>query len=283
MDTKTSALANSMATALASREERAIRRHLPAPVVLPALSMVTGKPQLLADFNSNDYLSLSTSQALRKRFLARLAGAPNVLGSGGSRLLVNGGAHDALERRLAHFFCSQSERGTMTALLFNSGFDANAGFFACLPQAGDALVHDEYIHASVHDGMRASRIPASRRLAFANNSVADLRRVLEALLEADPVIRVGAASVFVAVESLYSMDGTFAPLVEIVQALEELLPKGNGYLVVDEAHTTGVYGPKGRGRVAQLGLEGRVFARLHTFGKALAGTGGTRRAFALDR
>jgi 8-amino-7-oxononanoate synthase len=70
------------------------------------------------------------------------------------------------------------------------------------------------------------------------------------------------------------MDGTFAPLLEIVEGLEEVFPKGNGYLIVDEAHATGIYGPQGRGLVARLGLENRVLARLHTFGKALAGTGG---------
>jgi 8-amino-7-oxononanoate synthase len=84
----------------------------------------------------------------------------------------------------------------------------------------------------------------------------------------------GRHSVFVAVETLYSMDGTFSPLVEIIELVEELFPKGNGYIVVDEAHSTGIYGPQGRGIVALLGLENRVLARLHTFGKALAGSGG---------
>ena len=90
-----------------------------------------------------------------------------------------------------------------------------------------------------------------------------------------PGLREGESSVCVAVETLYSMDGTLAPLVDIVETVEELLPRGNGYVVVDEAHSTGVYGPQGRGLVAAYGLEDRVFARLHTFGKALAGTGGT--------
>jgi 7-keto-8-aminopelargonate synthetase-like enzyme len=76
------------------------------------------------------------------------------------------------------------------------------------------------------------------------------------------------------VESLYSMDGTFAPLLEIIEMMEEIFPLGNAYLVVDEAHSTGIYGPEGRGRVALLGLEDKVLARLVTFGKALAATGG---------
>jgi len=81
-------------------------------------------------------------------------------------------------------------------------------------------------------------------------------------------------SVFVFVESVYSMDGTIAPLKEMVACIEDELPRGNGYLIVDEAHATGIYGPRGRGLVAMLGLEDKVFARLHTFGKALAVTGG---------
>jgi 8-amino-7-oxononanoate synthase len=98
--------------------------------------------------------------------------------------------------------------------------------------------------------------------------------VLEDIISERRGIEVGKHSVFVAVESLYSMDGTFSPLMEIVKLVEGLFPKGNGYVVVDEAHSTGIYGPQGRGIVALLGLENRVLARLHTFGKALAGSGG---------
>ena len=262
MDAKTSALSKSLSAALASRETRWIRRRLPDP-------NTSSSDSPLIDFNSNDYLSLANSSKLRSHFLERLASAPDVLGSGGSRLLVNGRAHAALEARLAAFF------GGETALLFNSGFDANVGFFSCIPQAEDTIVHDEYIHASVHDGMRTSRVPADNRHAFAHNSLPDLRRLLSRLLNESEGLRSGGSSLFLSVESLYSMDGTFAPLREIADMLDEFLPFGNGYLVVDEAHSTGIYGPQGRGRVAQLGLEHRVLARLHTFGKALAATGGT--------
>ena len=189
------------------------------------------------------------------------------MGSGGSRLLVNGHGHTALEARLARFFESP------TALLFNSGLDANVGFFSCVPQPGDVVVFDEYIHASVHDGVRASRAREAQ-FSFEHNSVSSLGEVLLRLLNDRPGLRSGDTSVFVAVESIYSMDGTIAPLTEIVELLESLFPRGNGYLVVDEAHATGVYGPQGRGMVAKLGLEKRVLARLHTFGKALAGSGG---------
>ncbi|CCL98773.1 uncharacterized protein FIBRA_00778 [Fibroporia radiculosa] len=243
--------------ALRSREQRLIRRRLPDPIA------DTG----LVDFSSNDYLSLSRSPILRSRFLRKLQGASDVLGSGGSRLLVNGPAHVALEARLTRFFSAPA------ALLFNSGFDANVGFFSCIPQTGDAIVFDEHIHASVHDGMRASHVAPTFRRSFTHNSIAALRDTLLELLEEQADLRSGLSSVFVAVETLYSMDGTIAPLREMVEMVEELLPRGNGYFVVDEAHLTGVYGPQGRGLVAMLGLERRVLMRLHTFGKALAGTG----------
>ncbi|KAH9918905.1 PLP-dependent transferase [Epithele typhae] len=250
-------LNDKLAAALASRDRRAIRRRLPDPAADDGL----------VDFSTNDYLALSRSPALRARFLRQLAAAPDVLGSGGSRLLVNGRAHAALEARLAAFFRAPA------ALLFNSGFDANAGLFACVPQPGDALLFDEHIHASVHDGVRASRVDPAARVAFAHNSVPGLRKALGELVAARPALRTGASGVFVAVETLYSMDGTLAPLPEIVDAIDELLPAGNGHLIVDEAHATGIYGPQGRGLVAAYGLEDRVFARLHTFGKALAATG----------
>ncbi|KAG6862893.1 hypothetical protein C0991_009622, partial [Blastosporella zonata] len=162
-----------------------------------------------------------------------------------------------LEGRLQTFFAVEA------ALLFNSGFDANVGFFSCIPQPGDAIVYDEHIHASVHDGMRASRVKDAL-YPFSHNDVGSLRKVLGRVKKDHP-----NESVFVAVESLYSMDGTFAPLKEITAVLEGR----NMHLVVDEAHATGIYGPQGRGRVAELGLEDKVLARLHTFGKALAATG----------
>ncbi|KAF7364041.1 Aminotran-1-2 domain-containing protein [Mycena sanguinolenta] len=239
-------------SALHSRDERSIRRKLPEP---STFSSSLG----LIDFNSNDYLSLASSSSLRERFLSKLRQAPDILGSGGSRLLVNGQAHSALEARLAQFFRSPA------AIIFNSGFDANV--------VGDVVVYDEYIHASVHDGIRASRARGAH-YPFEHNSIPEFRALLTKLLDERPELKSGQSSLFVAVESLYSMDGTFSPLQEIVHTLDEYFPQRNGYLVVDEAHSTGIYGPQGRGRVAQLGLEDKVLARLHTFGKALAATGG---------
>lgn len=254
-----SSLNDKLAAALSSREKRHIRRRLPVS---------TSPVNPSKDFTSNDYLSLATSPTLRAAFQSALSAAPQILGSGGSRLLVSTPAHAALENRLEKFF------GAEKALLFNSGFDANVAFFSAVPQPGDAVLYDEHIHASVHDGMAASRVDPSSLVKFPHNSVPALKRSLRKLLLECDDLRDGKASAFVAVESLYSMDGTFAPLQEIVQCMEEMLPRGNGYVIVDEAHATGIYGPQGRGMVAALGLEGRVLARLHTFGKALAGSGG---------
>ena len=255
-----SSLADKLAAALKARERRLARRRLPEP---PSATLSE------IDFTSNDYLSLSTSPALRTAVLSALSTSPKILGSGGSRLLVPCPPHVELEARLCRFF------GAEAALLFNSGFDANVGFFSTVPQPGDVLLYDAHVHASVHDGMRLSRLAPESLLPFVHNSVPDLRRALSKLVDDRRDLKNGKASVFVAVESLYSMDGTIAPLTQIVECVEELLPLGNGYIVVDEAHATGIYGPKGRGFVADMGLEKRVFARLHTFGKALASSGGT--------
>ncbi|KAL4074929.1 pyridoxal phosphate-dependent transferase [Scleroderma yunnanense] len=253
-----SSLSQKLSAALKSRDERLIRRRLPDHTI-------TAQPVI--DFSSNDYLSLADSIPLRNAVLAAFDSAPNILGSGGSRLLVPAPAHVALEARLCRFFDAPS------ALLFNSGFDANTGFFSAVPQPGDVVLYDEHIHASVHEGMRTSRLPPNSLISFAHNSVPALEHTLSRLIQDRKELKTGRSSVFIAVESLYSMDGTFAPLVDIVDCVEKMLPLGNGYVVVDEAHATGIYGPNGRGMVAALGLEKRIFARLHTFGKSLAAAG----------
>lgn len=223
-------------------------------------------PPSSVDFSSNDFLSLSTSDSLRAEYFKVLNGHKFPLGSTGSRLLDgNSSFSERLELELSRFYEGQA------GLLANSGFDANVGIFSCLPQPGDVIVYDELIHASVHDGIKLSR--AGRSVHFKHNSLTDLRRLLERCRSEDVDIRGGTRNVFVAVESVYSMEGTLAPLTEIVQLLDELFPEKNAHLIVDEAHATGVYGSKGKGRVCHEGLQDRVLIRLHTFGKALAGSG----------
>lgn len=225
-------------------------------------------PASLVDFSSNDYLSLSKSPELRSHLLDSLSSSP-AYGPASSRLLDgNSTDHLRLEAQLAEFFQGES------ALLFNSGFDANAGLFACLPGADDVLLYDSLIHASVHDGMRHSRCKV--RKAFKHNDVQDLKGTLRAMLQGaeGEGFRSGHKQVFVAAEALYSMDGDLAPMEAILDAVEEALPAGNGHLIIDEAHSTGLYGKEGRGLTCALGLENRVLVRLHTFGKAMACSGG---------
>jgi 8-amino-7-oxononanoate synthase len=155
------------------------------------------------DFSSNDFLSLATSPQLKTRYLNELQNSDLPQGSGGSRLLDGNSTYaEDLERDISHF------HGAEAGLLFNSGFDANAGFFACVPQQGDVIVHDELVHASVHDGMRMAR--ARKTVAFKHNSVDDLKKVLKKVLEEDKIAGRQKTSIIVAVESIYSMDGDVA-------------------------------------------------------------------------
>lgn len=222
------------------------------------------------DFSSNDFLSLARSPILRRDFLRRLSSVPSAefrLGSGGSRLLDGNSAYaEQLEQEIAAW------HGAPAGLLANSGYDANVGLFTSVPQQGSVIVYDSFIHASVHEGMRQSR--AETCVPFAHNDIEDLRRVISVILAGQEGFREGKNSIFVAVEALYSMDGDSVPLREVLDCVDELLPRGNGYVCVDEAHSTGLFGSRGRGLVSELGLESRVFARLHTFGKALACNGG---------
>ncbi|TNY17367.1 pyridoxal phosphate-dependent transferase [Rhodotorula diobovata] len=255
-----SALEQRLQSALDSRASRQMLRALdPSP---PSSST-------LVDFSSNDYLSFSRSTVLRQKLVDVVNDdATPLYGPPSSRLLDgNTPLHASLERRLAAFFAAPS------ALLFNSGFDANVGLWTCLPGPDDWIIFDALVHASMHDGMRASRVPRQRRRAFRHNRVESLERVLVDIVERDVGVRKGEKSVWVGVESLYSMDGDLAPLPDMVEVLERLLPRGNGHMVVDEAHSSGLYGPRGRGLVSALELERRITVRVHTFGKAMACSG----------
>jgi len=189
------------------------------------------------DFTSNDYLGLANSCELRAAANEALARHVPV-GSGGSRLLRgNHPEHEALERTAAAFF------GVESALYFGGGYAANQTLFATAPQRGDLVVHDEWIHASVHDGMRRGRA----EIAAARHN--DLQSIDDEVLK----WRAGGGTgrVWIAIESLYSMDGDGPNLAE----LDELASRREAVIVIDEAHATGVLGPHGRGRAACL--EGR--------------------------
>lgn len=215
-------------------------------------------------------MSLSKSPALRASLLAALKEEESLpYGPASSRLLDgNSAVHRRLENRLSSFFRAEG------ALLFNSGFDANVGLWSSLPGSEDYIVYDELVHASCHDGMRASRVPQQRRLPFKHNDVESLRKVLLECISREKDVGSGKKSVWIGIEALYSMDGDLAPLNEITLCVEACLPKMNGHIVVDEAHSTGLYGEQGRGLVCALGLANRISIRLHTFGKAMACSGG---------
>mmetsp|Transcript_41058 Transcript_41058/g.103113 ORF Transcript_41058/g.103113 Transcript_41058/m.103113 type:complete len:329 (+) Transcript_41058:2-988(+) len=161
-----------------------------------------------------------------------------------------------------------------SALLFNSGFDANFAIFAYLPQPGDFVVFDELVHASVREGMRAGR---AKTVSFKHNDVDALRSALRSVRAKIVQFQQQQAqqqaqqqqtrqpSILVAVETVYSMDGHCAPLVEMCDVAEEF----GASVIADEAHGTGVFGEEGRGWAAELGVEHRLVCRVHTFGKGL--------------
>ncbi len=203
----------------------------------------------LIDFCSNDYLGFSSTGELRAKILEFNQKQPRHVfeGSTGSRLISgNSAIAESLENFIASFHNGEA------ALIFNSGYDANVGLFSCIPQRNDTVFYDELAHASIRDGIRLSY---AKSYSFRHNDTEHLKELF----------KLAQGNVYVAVESLYSMDGDIAPLVELAALCESF----NAHLIVDEAHATGVYGFHGIGRVSELMLEKKVFARMHTYGKAM--------------
>lgn len=211
-------------------------------------------PRAGVDFSSNDYLGLANCARLRKAVGEALArGTP--VGATGSRLLRgNAPEHEELEAFAARFF------GAERSLYFGSGYAANHALLSTLPQRGDLVILDELLHASANEGARAGRAQFCRTAH--NDADAVESRILEYRAAG------GTGRVWVAVESLYSMDGDRAPL----PALATLAQRHEAFLLIDEAHATGVFGSGGRGLAS--GLEGQEnVVVLHTCGKALGGSG----------
>ena len=208
-----------------------------------------------ADFSSNDYLGLAASRELAGAVSAALArGVP--VGSGGSRLLRgNHAEHEALEAEAAMFF------GCERVLYFSSGFAANSALLSTLPQRGDLIVHDELIHASAIEGMRLGR---AEHVAVRHNDAGAFELAVRSWRERGGAHGVGRGRVWLAAESLYSMDGDRAPLDD----LAAIAARHDAVLLIDEAHATGVFGPDGRGLAAHLEGQDNVIT-LRTCGKAL--------------
>ena len=212
------------------------------------------KPRVGIDFASNDYLALASAPRMKKAVTAALeAGTP--IGAGGSRLLRgNCEEHESLEADAAKFF------GAETAMFFGNGYSANFSVLTTLPQRGDLLVLDSLVHASIHEGARAGRADVRQSRHNDPQSVEDTIR--------DWRLQGGTGRVWIVAESLYSMDGDFAPLEELVAIAD----RHDAFLMLDEAHATGVYGKQGRGLTAPY--EGREnLVVVHTCGKALGAAG----------
>lgn len=202
------------------------------------------------DFSSNDYLALAGSPRIAAAITRALErGVP--IGSGGSRLLRgNHPEHEQLEAKAAAFF------GVEAALFFSSGYAANTALFGTLPQSDDLVVHDALVHASSHDGLRLSR---AAHVGVAHNDAQAFADAISAWRR-----KGGRGTPWIAVESLYSMDGDRAPL----NALAQVAERHEAMLLIDEAHATGVWGTGGRGLADDLDGKPNVIT-LKTMGKAL--------------
>jgi 8-amino-7-oxononanoate synthase len=199
----------------------------------------------LIDFCSNDYLGFARSAALKEDVDRYLQNHPDYLnGATGSRLLSGNTAFcEELETEIAQYHNAEA------GLIFNSGYDANLGLFSSLPQRGDTIITDELIHACIIDGARLSH---ANRYTFKHNNLNSL----------EDKLKHATGNCYIAIESIYSMDGDSAPLKEII----ELATAYKAQVIVDEAHAVGVFG---KGLVNELNLQHQIFARVVTFGKAL--------------
>lgn len=206
------------------------------------------------DFSSNDYLGLSQSKELKNAAIEALENGVGV-GAGGSRLLRgNDAEHEILEKEAARFF------GAERTLFMGGGFNANMAIFSTLPQKGDLIVYDALIHASAHEGMRLSKADS---LSFKHNDAKNADEVISAWQKSG-----GEGKVWLTFESVYSMDGDVAHMADLINVAD----KYDGFVVVDEAHATGVFGKQGRGLAYEFHGKENIIT-LHTCGKALGASG----------
>ena len=202
------------------------------------------------DLSSNDYLGFAQDTDLHKTILSEINNLRK-FGSTGSRLLTgNHSLTEQLEKEVALFHDAES------ALFFNSGYEANSGLISTITKRNDTIIFDELCHASLREGIRLSNATS---WSFKHNDLTDLELKLQK----------AEGEKFIVVESVYSMDGDICPLKEIVFFAEKY--KAN--LILDEAHATGVIGNKGEGLAQYLNLHKKVFARVHTCGKAIGNNG----------
>lgn len=205
----------------------------------------------LIDFASNDYLGFSHSENIfHKTHQFLLDRNIKTNGATGSRLLSgNHILYSETESFISNFHQSES------ALLFNSGYDANVGFFSSVPQRSDVILYDTLCHASIRDGIQLSN---AKSYKFEHNDLEDLEHLIQKF-------KTEENEIYIVTESIFSMDGDCPDL----EKMTELSQKHKTHLVVDEAHALGVFGDKGEGLIQNLGLQNQIFARIMTFGKGL--------------
>ena len=209
-------------------------------------SLKTNYPSI--DFSSNDYLGFSSQGYLLEEL--KTLGSSIKTGSTGSRLISgNSFLFNEIENEIAQFHHGES------ALIYNSGYDANLGLLSSVPQKGDLILSDELIHASLIDGIRLS---FATHYKFKHN---DLNSLKELITRHQSTFK----EIYVVVESVYSMDGDCSPLVELASFCKIV----NAHLIVDEAHAIGVFGKNGKGLCDELNIEQLCFARIYTYGKAM--------------
>jgi len=206
------------------------------------------------DFSSNDYLGFAKNEQIFEATHQYLVENKIKLnGATGSRLISgNHNLYDIAEKYIAAFHQSEA------ALIFNSGYDANVGFFSAVPQRNDVILYDELCHASIRDGIQMSH---AKSYKFQHNDYEDLEAKISKIQTPNSEFQ----TIYIVTESVFSMDGD-SPNIETLVQLSE---KFKALLVVDEAHALGVFGEKGEGIIQSQQLQNKVFTRIMTFGKGL--------------
>jgi 8-amino-7-oxononanoate synthase len=224
------------------------------------------KPPTGIDFTSNDYLGYENGRLANGRRepagnaqghqAAHASRSPGTSGIASRLLRGHHPVWDEVEAALVEW------HGAESALVMNSGFTANEGLISTIVEPGDWVATDELNHACIVEGLRVCR---PRKHVFRHNDP----NHLEDGLKKETANRPAGREMFIVTESLFSMDGDRAPLAEMVALAERY----GAHVIVDEAHSTGCFGPRGSGIVDELGLRSRVLATVHTGGKALGVTG----------
>jgi 8-amino-7-oxononanoate synthase len=249
-----------LATELSALREADLLRELRRVESPTGTRAMIGGRELL-NFSSNDYLGLANHPALKEAAIKAVGqwGA----GSGASRLVCGSLAmHHELEEALAAF------KGTEAALTFSTGYAAAQGVIVALLGKGDVLIVDKLVHACIVD---AAKSCGAKLRVFRHNDLNDLEAKLKwARKQRSAVSGQRSPRILVVTESVFSMDGDLAPLRNLV----ELKERHGAWLMVDEAHATGLFGERRSGLVEEFGLTGRVEIQMATLGKAVGAAGG---------